>query len=392
MADEDRGGASRRVAAWARSQRPGQRASGLFWAPGRVNLIGDHIDYLGGTVLPMSIDRGTAVLILERPRPGIVVHALDMPGTPAFAVAATEERHGDWRDFVTGLLALAPASAPASGVELVVSGDLAGGGLSSSASFTLALAAGLAASGHIEVSAGVDLARLARRVEVERVGTACGLMDQLAIVHGSAEGAVAIDCGTTAVEPVPLQLEAREFLLIHCGRERRLADGVYNARRVELAAGLEALGAPPDRIPEIDAEALPPGLTSRTEGRRVRHVISEQARVERARQAARTGDWPTFGTLMVASHASLRDDFEVSIPALDALVAAACATPGCDGARLTGAGLGGWAVVLLASAARARVLGEVAQALGTTRQALRWFVARPGGRLRRLAGDGVGHA
>ncbi len=390
MVEDGRPDASLRVAAWARSQRPRQRVLGLFWAPGRVNLIGDHIDYLGGTVLPMSIDRGTAVLVLDRPRPGVVVHALDMPDEPAYEVASTEQSHGDWRDFVNGLLALAPAEPPDAGAELVVSGDLTGGGLSSSASFTLALAAGLAASGHLQTLQGIELAHLARRVEVERVGTACGLMDQLAIVHGSASGAVAIDCATAAVEPVLLELQTREFLLIHCGQERRLADGIYNARRAELAAGLEALGQLPDRIPQIDAQALPEALTRRAEGRRVRHVITEQARVEAARQAARAADWRAFGLAMERSHASLRDDFEVSIPPLDALVEAAIATPGCDGARLTGAGLGGWAVVLLESVAREHVLAEVARALGTTDRALRWFVPRPGGCLRSVPWEGIG--
>ena len=377
-----------RVTAFADRHLTGQLSRGLYWAPGRVNLIGDHIDYLGGTVLPMTLDRGTAVLALERDGAGLRIHALDAAEATPFDALDTMLRYGDWRDFVAGLLALNPDAASGPGLDLVVSGDLAGGGLSSSASFTLALALALMDAGWLRKLEGADLARYAQRVEVERVGTACGLMDQLAIVHGNSEGAVAIDCSTAAVEPVPLPLAEREVLLVHCGQERRLADGIYNRRRAELAAGLALLGQAADRIPEVAADALPVAFTATIEGRRVRHVVREQALVNTVRAAAAARDWSTLGDAMTASHASLRDDFEVSVPALDALVAAAVATPGCDGARLTGAGLGGWAVVLLASGAQEDVLTAAGRALGQTRDALRWFVARPGGRLRRLDDDG----
>ena len=373
-----------RVAAFAERHLTGQRSRALYWAPGRVNLIGDHIDYLGGTVLPMTLDRGTAVLALERDAPGLRIHALDEGDAAPFEVADTALQYGDWRDFVSGLLALNAEALSGPGLDLVVSGDLAGGGLSSSASFTLALALALMDAGWLPRTEGTALARYAQRVEVERVGTACGLMDQLAIVHGNGEGAVAINCATAAIEPVPLALGDRELLVIHCGRERRLADGIYNRRREELAAGLGRLSRPLDAIPDISAEALPSAFTATAEGRRVRHVLREQGLVHEARAAAAARDWGSLGEAMTASHASLRDDFDVSVPALDALVGAAVATPGCEGARLTGAGLGGWAVALLAAAAREDVIAAVALALGETPDTLRWFIARPGGRVRRL--------
>ncbi len=385
--------AKERVLAHCADCFPGVQPSRIYFAPGRINLIGDHIDYLGGTVLPVTIDRGTVVAALTGMAPGLRVHALDEGSTTFDVEWRSCVRHEDWRDFVAGILraggAVSVESAPGAwdrGLDLVVSGDLEGGGLSSSASFTLSLASALMDAGFIPDMRGTALAEFARRVEIEQVGTACGIMDQMTIVHGGEQGALVLDCSTLAHRPLPLAWPARgrELLAIHSGVARRLADGIYNRRRTELAEGLSACGVAADRIPGLAEDAMTGAVWTRPDQRRVRHVVSEQARVVRAIAAAERQDWSTFGAAMTASHASLRDDFEVSVAELDALVAAATATPGCDGARLTGAGLGGWAIALVKADARAAVLDAVAKALGVDRDGLDWFVARPGGAVRAL--------
>lgn len=301
-----------------------------------------------------------------------------------------EGRQGNWRDFVAGMLALDAgwqASRPP-GLELVVSGDLAGGGLSSSASFTLALALALMTHGWLRPRQGHELARFAQAVEVEKVGTQCGLMDQLAIVHGSSASAVAIDCGRATVSPVDTDWQDRELLVMHCGQPRRLAEAAYNQRRLELSRGLAALGASQDAIPALSTATVVAQLGAGIEARRVRHGVSEQQRVLTALRALEAQDWSALGRAMTASHASLRDDFEVSVPALDALVDAACHTAGCDGARMTGAGFGGWAIALIQRASRQAVLHAAAQAIDCTPTTLRHFTAVPGGAARVLELDG----
>lgn len=381
-----------RTRAWWQAHRPEAQPLGTFWAPGRINLIGDHIDYLGGTVLPMTLDRGTVVRVLPRADRALHVHVPDEHDHDCFELdayrkAASVPRLGNWRDFVAGLLLHGDPQDAAPGLDLVVSGDLAGGGLSSSASFTLALALGLMAQGCLRPRTGNALAHLARLVEVEQVGTACGLMDQLAIVHGSGTGAVAIDCDAQNVTEVPTDWQDRQLLVMHCGQPRRLADAAYNARRMELGRGLAALGRTVDRIPDLSPAAALATLRDGVEARRLRHVITEQQRVFTAREALTQQDWRTLGAAMTASHDSLRDDFEVSVPALDALVDAAVNTPGCDGARLTGAGFGGWAIALLEESAQQAVLAAAAEAIDRQPEMLDCFVARPGGAARALDGS-----
>lgn len=373
---------------WWQTHRAEAEPLGVYWAPGRINLIGDHIDYLGGTVLPMTLDRGTAVRVLPRSDRALCVYALDEGEHACFSVGQEAfSRQGNWRDFVSGLLLLGDAQDAAPGLDLVVSGDLAGGGLSSSASFTLVLAVALMAHGWLRPLTGNELARLARAVEVEQVGTACGLMDQLAIVHGSSSGAVAIDCGHGEVTEVPTDWEDRQLLVMHCGQPRRLADAAYNERRRELARGLAALGEPGERIPTLLPEIVEVKLGMGVEARRVRHVITEQKRVLAAREALARQDWQTLGAAMTASHASLRDDFEVSVPALDALVEAAVNTPGCDGARLTGAGFGGWAIAVVEAWALNAVLTAAASAIQRKPERMDHFLARPSGAVRALGTD-----
>ncbi|MEE2892106.1 MAG: galactokinase family protein [Pseudomonadota bacterium] len=354
----------------------------LCFAPGRVNLIGDHIDYLGGTVLPMSIDRGTwfgfeagatSGLTLEALDRGEVVRVSSMADVDALAAH-------DWHAFLKGSLALGrPTGAPLAG-RIVFAGDLWGGGLSSSASFGVGLARVLAELGVLPRLEGIGLARLAQRVEHQFVGVQCGLMDQLAVVLGRSGGAIALQCESGEFAPVSLHWPDHRLLVMRSRSPRTLASGGYNTRRAELAIGLARLDLAEDAMPAPDA--LDGVDVDDVPWRRVRHVISEQLRVEQALLAAEASDWAAFGALMTASHVSLRDDYEVSTPALDAIVEAAVATRGCEGARLTGAGFGGWTIALVRNEAVDAVRSAVDAALHAPLADEEWFVARPGGPVR----------
>ena len=367
----------------------GAKAGAMLLAPGRINLIGDHIDYVGGTVLPMSIDRGTWFAFESRTEAVVELRALDRDATITLAPEAVRLRpepdaqDEDWECFLRGLLALGPPGDEAAGLRITVAGDLHGGGLSSSASYCVGLAQVLSAAGVLAEQTSVERAHLAREVEHRYVGVACGLMDQLAVALGLEDGAMELDCATGAATPLPLAWGPRVLLALRTRTDRQLASGGYNTRREELAAGLARLAVAPDAIPH--AEVLPEQVDAKDLPlRRVRHVVSEQARVRAAVVAARSGDWAGFGAAMTASHVSLRDDYDVSTPELDRIVDAALAVDGCDGARLTGAGFGGWAIALVDETAVPAVLEAVAAATGREPTADDWFLARPGGAARLL--------
>jgi galactokinase len=317
------------------------QAQSAFFAPGRVNLMGDHIDYLGGVVLPMSLTEGT-VLAAEakarRDEGGLEVWALDASEKALLSSKDLERPLGDWRRRLVAVLAALGLTPEAVPFRIAISGTLAGGGLSSSASFALVLARWLRGEGLGEAHDSWSLARILQTVERDHAGVACGLMDPLAIDLGTVDGALRLDCEQGTATPVALGFSEAVFALVHCGVGRRLDDGAYNRVRARLAAALAEEGFSADRLPPQGA---------RVRSAPLRHVQSEQARVWAGCEALAAGDAAAFGALMDASHGSLAEDYGVSLPELDRLTALARGLPGVHGARLTGAGFGGWAQLLV---------------------------------------------
>jgi galactokinase len=326
-------------------------------APGRVNLIGEHTDYNGGYVLPIATPQATHVTI--RPRDDALVRATsaNVPASErTFEYALGGEKpNGGWVDYVAGVTAvLCEEGVPLTGFDASIDSTLPlGGGLSSSASLEVALLRALVRSCRLPFDP-VAIARLAHRAETGFVGAPVGIMDQMAASLADAADALFLDTLTLAFERLPLP-PATGLIVIHSGIVHRHAGGEYRARRQECMAAARRLGVDLLRdatAADLDAAALPPPLD-----RRARHVVLENDRVLRARDALRAGDAERFGALMNASHASMRDDFEISTPEIDVLVALAQGEPDVFGARLTGGGFGG-AVVALARAEAAAAAAE----------------------------------
>ncbi|HEY2427844.1 MAG TPA: galactokinase [Acidimicrobiales bacterium] len=305
-------------------------------APGRVNLIGDHTDYSGGLVCPLAIDLGTTVTI--DPGGGHVALRSDADPEPAVVPLDVADPAGvvpAWARYVAGVVAVLR---PAAGGRGTVSSTLpVGAGLSSSAALEVAVALALGA----DPGDPVGVARSCQEAERLASGVPCGIMDQLVSLAGVEGHALLIDCSTLAWRPVPLPAEV-DVVVAHSGEARALGTSAYARRRGEVEAAEGALGHPLASARPGDEAAIPDPLLRR----RARHVVTENARVSAVAAALEAGDVAGAGALMGESHASLRDDFEVSTPRLDALVARLATAPGVWGARLTGAGFGGCAVAL----------------------------------------------
>jgi len=330
-------------------------------APGRVNLIGEHTDYNGGLVLPAAIELRTRVSV--RPRRDAEVHGFSRERGAARA-GFDDPPAGDWLDYVRGTARVLAAAGliRESGFEIAVLSDVPeGAGLSSSASLEAAAALALvAASGESEVDLDrAELARLCQRAEVEFAGVPCGIMDQYAVLCTEPGSALLLDCARVESSRVPLPAGV-EILIFDTGVSRELRSGGYAARRAEceraLVAARRVIGRPLASLSELDAPdverleaALDPGAF-----RRARHVVSENARVRDFARALERGDLASAGAAMFASHASLRVDYEVTIPESDALVLDSRALAGCIGARMTGAGFGGCTVHLVEEAQASR--------------------------------------
>jgi galactokinase len=345
-------------------------------APGRVNLIGEHTDYNDGFVLPMAIEAGIELAARPRVDREVRVHSADYRETVAFSLSApiAPDPEHPWSNYVRGVLwALERAGHAPPAMDVAFGGSLPqGAGLSSSAALEVATALAARALGGFELELP-RLARLCQEAENDFVGVQCGIMDPFVSLAARAGHALFLDCRSLASEQIPLALGDHVIAICHSGVKHALVGSEYNLRRRQCAAGVEALRA---RFPAIRAlrdasleqlEACRAALSPEVH-RRCRHVITEDARVLESAAALRAGELARFGRLMDASHASLRDDYEVSCPEVDLLVDLAHEIRGVLGARITGGGFGGCTVNLVArdavEAFRDEVLGAYRRRTG----------------------------
>jgi galactokinase len=320
----------------------GLRAVAAF-GPGRVNLIGEHTDYNDGLCLPFAIAQGVTVRAKALDGGRVEAHADDLGESDAFDATAPPRDGEGWRAFLRGTVGELQADGHSvAGARVRIAGDLPrGSGLSSSAALSTALALALIALAGEAEGDRRDLARLCSRVENDWVGAQTGLLDQLAALYGREGQALRLDCRDLAIDPVALALHGWTLAVAPSGHEHVHAGSGYNERRAECRAACEALGIATLRDAPQDApERLPAPLD-----RRVRHVLTENARVDAAVTAVRAGDLPALGALLDASHASLRDDYEVSIDAVERTVAR-MKRAGAAGARIVGGGFGGSVLAL----------------------------------------------
>jgi galactokinase len=334
-------------------------------APGRVNLIGEHTDYNEGFVLPIAIDRGVTIALIPTNNRRVELTLADDGDSAGFDLDAIGSRTGRWIDYVVGTAwAMAAAGLPVRGFRGSLAADLPqGAGLSSSAALELASAFALAGGAEPPIDR-MTLARIAQRGENEYVGVACGLMDQAASALGVEGAALLLDCRSLERRSVPLPLDGAALVVTHSGSSRRLERSAYNERRAQCDAAVAAIA-----VREPGVRSLRDVTTTMLEdaaselgpllGRRARHVVGENERVLEAVDAIEARDLRAVGRLLGASHASLRDLYEVSSPELDALVEIAEGVPGVLGSRLTGAGFGGCTVTLVRREAVGRLTGQI---------------------------------
>lgn len=326
-------------------------------APGRVNLIGEHTDYNDGFVLPTDIDRSIRICAAARDDRVVRAHSADFGQTSTFRVDhVVKDERATWSNYVRGVIdQYNRRGDEIRGMDLAVSGNIpVASGLSSSAALEVAAAETCRVISGLKIDP-VSMALLCQSAEREFAGVQCGIMDQFVSTLGQEKTALFLDCRDLSYELVPLEMQAR-IVICDSRKQRSLQTSEYNKRRAECEGAVRALNAvlgnvkalrdvspqqlekSKDRMPEISY-------------RRARHVVTENQRVLSAVQFLKAGKIHEFGRLMYESHASLREDYEVSCTELDILVELAAAQPGTIGARMTGAGFGGCTVNLVASEA-----------------------------------------
>jgi len=338
----------------------------LYRAPGRVNLIGDHTDYSDGFVLPAALEQSTWIAAAARPDRRLRMRSLHGGPTAEFDLddPAPAPRH-DWTDYVHGVAVMLQRAGHAlAGADLLIDSDVPiGAGLSSSAALEIATGFALLGSAGLPIDR-TALALCGQRAENEFVGMLCGIMDQFISCHGSSAHALLLDCRSLDFRLVPIAASVR-LVICNSMAHHQHAGGEYNLRRAECERGVALLAA---RLPGIRAlrdvsmadlaahAAALPELTFR----RCRHVVSENDRVLRAAAALEAGEVEEFGRLMNASHASLRDDYEVSCRELDVLAELALGIDGVLGSRMTGGGFGGCTVSMVRAEAVERFCEAIA--------------------------------
>jgi galactokinase len=346
----------------------------IFLAPGRVNLIGEHTDYNDGFVMPVAIDSHTWIAAAKRPDEALNVsseHFGESVQLPLTALAGPPRKH--WSDYVRGVAAILQSTGhKLTGADILIYSDVPlGAGLSSSASLEVSVALALMALSRIDLPP-LELAKLCQRAEHEYAGTRCGIMDQFIAVFGRVQCALMLDCRSLDYQALTLPADISVVICNSMVKHEHTA-GEYNLRRADCEYGVRLLQ---QFLPNIralrdmslaDLEQHRDKLPERVY-RRCRHVVSENQRVLASSEALRTEDLAAMGKLMYESHASMRDDYEISCPELDFLVGTAADCEGIYGSRMTGGGFGGCTVNLVRSDAvedfRSRISAEYKKKTG----------------------------
>ena len=327
------------------------QADVVVQAPGRVNLIGEHTDYNAGFVFPAAIDSWVVVAARSRVDSRVRIYSAMHEEVAEFRVDDVLEAQGSWADYPKGVVReFQKLGHSLCGFDAAIVGNVPmGAGLSSSAAVEMAVGKGIVVLNRIEIS-GPDLALLGQRAENHFVGVNCGIMDQFISANGRAGHALFLDCRDLSFELVPLFGDDVQIVICNSGVTRGLTDSAYNDRRSACESGVSLLARTMEEnikaLRDVSIEMLDAcgGALSETVLKRCRHVITENERTQQAVVLLKNGDLSGFGQLMVASHESLRDDYEVSGKELDLLVEIALNVPGVFGARMTGAGFGGCTV------------------------------------------------
>lgn len=326
----------------------------LFYSPGRVNLIGEHTDYNGGYVFPCALDIGTFAVIRKRNDRKIFFSSVNFPLKVESSLDSIMYcKKEEWVNYPKGVLKiLQDLGYKFMGFEVLFKGNIPNGaGLSSSASIELAMAVAVNELYELNINM-IDLIKISQRAENEYVGVNCGIMDQFAVGMGKEDSAILLNCNTLEYKYVPLNLGNYKLIISNTNKRRELADSKYNERRAECEKGLKYLQKKlkVKNLGEITVEdynkynSLIPDDTIR---KRVRHIVYENNRVLKAVKALEENDLTSFGQLMIQSHLSLMDDYEVTGEELDTLVKEALKVDGVLGSRMTGAGFGGCTVSLV---------------------------------------------
>ncbi|MEJ9217302.1 galactokinase [Paenibacillus glucanolyticus] len=342
----------------------------IFNAPGRVNLIGEHLDYNGGYVLPAALEFGTTLIIRPRDDKKVSFSSTNIPYELTISLDEDYRYKSDqWTDYPVGVITELHkiGSNLSSGYDLLYHGDIPNGaGLSSSASIEVVTAYALL-SMEGKAADTVEIAKLSQRVENLFVGVNSGIMDQFAVANGKQDHAILLMCDTLEYELVPFQTGPYKIVISNTNKRRGLVDSKYNERRSECDRALEILQ---NELPALTYLAqlnpdqfvtLQDNIQDETVRRRAQHVVEENQRVLDSVKALKNGDLESFGQYMNQSHDSLRYLYEVTGDELDALVEEAQRIPGTLGSRMTGAGFGGCTVSLVHEDAVERFIAEVGQ-------------------------------
>ena len=335
----------------------GSPAEKHFFAPGRVNLIGEHTDYNGGNVFPCAIDKGTYGLVKKRNDRRFRMYSENFAdlGVMEFTLdELTNDKKHDWANYPKGVIKmfLEAGQKIDSGFDILFSGNIPNGaGLSSSASIEMLTAIVLKDLFHLSIDP-VEMAQLGKKTENLFIGVNSGIMDQFAVAMGKKDNAILLDCNTLKYDYVPVVLKDEVIVIANTNKRRGLADSKYNERRAECDEALAELQTklPIKALGELSIEQFEANknlIKSPVRQKRAKHAVYENQRTLKAQKELSAGNLAEFGKLMNQSHISLRDDYEVTGVEIDTLAALAWEQPGVVGSRMTGAGFGGCTVSIV---------------------------------------------